>query len=602
MAIVRRDLAARDRGLLVALALSAATSAAFIARASFLLHGRRAFSLFDDAMISLTYARNLGSGHGLRWMPDQPAVEGVTNPLWTAWLAVPSLAGMPDTLAPLFVSATGAVLLVALVWTTWRIATIVSDGSAAAGRIAALTIALCYPLIFWTLRGMEVGLLALWVQVSVLLAFEIEQGRGGRGAVVALAVMVGAASLVRLDAVLPVGIIWLYLASADRRSIPWSIVIACACAAALVLAGQTAARLWYFHDWLPNTYYLKVGGSSAIERWTRGATMLATHLARELAMPVGLAAISPALGTRRGRLIASLAAAQMAYSVYVGGDAWDWTNYANRFVSIGVPMLIVLASITLADPAPGRWLDRRRGVQAAIALGLSGIVFPAGVRNGFWLDRLSPTGRALVYVRLALTAIALVAGVRALIGAVRRRPLPPAGGDAAPPRVRTLAWQTAALVIAFSGPAAVGWWSMGGDHVRDDELMTRVAVDLQSCMRPEASIAVTWAGSLPYFSHRPAIDLLGKSDPVIARSPGHGFVPGHDKWDYEYSIGRLRPDVILQLNSKTDADLARVKAWGYVPLPLVRPHPLFAVYVRGDTTAVNRHELSAALDERFAVR
>ena len=51
-----------------------------------------------------------------------------------------------------------------------------------------------------------------------------------------------------------------------------------------------------------------------------------------------------------------------------------------------------------------------------------------------------------------------------------------------------------------------------------------------------------------------------------------------------------------------DADLARVKAWGYVPLPLVRPHPLFAVYVRGDTTAVNRHELSAALDERFAVR
>src|SRR4051812_42703610 len=34
---------------------------AFIVRASFTLDGRRAFGLFDDGMISLTYARNLAS-------------------------------------------------------------------------------------------------------------------------------------------------------------------------------------------------------------------------------------------------------------------------------------------------------------------------------------------------------------------------------------------------------------------------------------------------------------------------------------------------------------------------------------------------------------
>lgn len=53
------------------------------------------------------------------------------------------------------------------------------------------------------------------------------------------------------------------------------------------------------------------------------------------------------------------------------------------------------------------------------------------------------------------------------------------------------------------------------------------------------------------------IDLIGKSDRVIARGEmravGQGiyalkeFYPGHMKWDYRYSIGELRPDVVAQL-------------------------------------------------------
>jgi hypothetical protein len=49
---------------------------------------------------------------------------------------------------------------------------------------------------------------------------------------------------------------------------------------------------------------------------------------------------------------------------------------------------------------------------------------------------------------------------------------------------------------------------------------------------------------------------LGKSDRVIAHQKAHivgswtnleEFRPGHTKWDYEYSIGQLKPDVIVQL-------------------------------------------------------
>src|SRR5829696_2352939 len=45
--------------------------------------GQRHPSLFDDAMISMSYARTLVSGHGLVWFPGAARVEGITNLGWT---------------------------------------------------------------------------------------------------------------------------------------------------------------------------------------------------------------------------------------------------------------------------------------------------------------------------------------------------------------------------------------------------------------------------------------------------------------------------------------------------------------------------------------
>jgi hypothetical protein len=39
--------------------------------------------LFDDAMISMRYARNFAEGYGLIWNPGQAPIEGYTNWLWT---------------------------------------------------------------------------------------------------------------------------------------------------------------------------------------------------------------------------------------------------------------------------------------------------------------------------------------------------------------------------------------------------------------------------------------------------------------------------------------------------------------------------------------
>jgi hypothetical protein len=99
------------RGFAVLAVLYAAFAFAFIARTSFVVEGVRHFCLFDDAMISMRYARNLAGGDGLAWNPGGPRVEGFTNPGWVAVMAVVHLLPLPAPLASLPVQGLGAVLL-----------------------------------------------------------------------------------------------------------------------------------------------------------------------------------------------------------------------------------------------------------------------------------------------------------------------------------------------------------------------------------------------------------------------------------------------------------------------------------------------------------
>ena len=93
-----------------------------------------------------------------------------------------------------------------------------------------------------------------------------------------------------------------------------------------------------------------------------------------------------------------------------------------------------------------------------------------------------------------------------------------------------------------------------------DQGSVETALMLKRITTPDATIAVTSSGVLPYFSDRTAIDLLGKNDKKIARQKMRqlsddskvlykyrAFYPGHLKWNYSYSIGYLQPDVIVRL-------------------------------------------------------
>jgi hypothetical protein len=107
-----------------------------------------------------------------------------------------------------------------------------------------------------------------------------------------------------------------------------------------------------------------------------------------------------------------------------------------------------------------------------------------------------------------------------------------------------LGFSLVALVV-MTGRPWLAWWHDNAPLLQADIRRTREGLFLARYTAPEAVIAVHAAGQIPYYSGRTTIDLLGLNDPVVARGPVTGpFYPGHDKWNYDYSIRQLQPDLI----------------------------------------------------------
>ena len=202
--------------LLAWLALAAAFYAAFIWRARFVVDGVTRFTLFDDAMVSMRYARNLVEGHGLDVNRGDAPVEGFTNPLWTLWMAVLHGTGVSEARISLLVSLTSALLLLTLMAVVWRIARETFADGGERAEIAAAVTGLYYPLAFWSLRGMEVGALACAAYAAVLATMRLWRRWSARRAWW-LALLCFAMPLIRPDGAVPAGLVLLFAALGVER-------------------------------------------------------------------------------------------------------------------------------------------------------------------------------------------------------------------------------------------------------------------------------------------------------------------------------------------------------------------------------------------------
>ena len=566
----------RTRWLLVLLASTLAFYAAFIARTRFDVDGTAYYALFDDAMISMRYARHLAEGFGLVWNPGEAPVEGYTNFAWTIALAALHRLGLPEPQVALVVMVAGGALLMANVLVVRAIAR--QLGLRPATQAAACTlVALCYPLVYWTLRGMEVGALALLMDAAIWLALVLAV-RPSAGRALALAGLLGLAVLVRMDAVVSAALIaaFVVLTAAPERRVRLAVGLGGAIAAPL--AALTAFRVSYYHDWLPATYYLKVTGVSLLERASRGANSFVQAVFHSLApilVPIAMAVHQKRLSRHDAGIVLLLAifAGQAAYSIYVGGDAWEWMNYANRYLTVALPALILA----------GAALWERVGLRGVLPAAIFGALLPLLSQalerriQGMGVDYILHP-EALVAV-LAL-ATALSAGLAYAAARLLR-------ARSAPSLSAALGWLVL-VGVGMNGWAMLGWVRENAALVTSDVAATRRGLAIRAHTAPEATIAVAWAGSTPYYACRPAIDLLGKCDPVIAKGPpARAFYPGHNKWNYAYSVGTLKPDLIIEGYHLEAADFALFSRLGYTS-------PASGLYVRGANPAVDVPALAPA--------
>jgi len=500
-----------DRRLFaVAVAAFLTYAGLFVARTSFVVGGERYFSLFDDAMVSMRYARNFAEGYGLVWNPGGERVEGYTNPLWVLYMSLIHFFPVAPSKTSLFVQISAALFLAANLYYTRRIALAISSGSRMVTWGAIALTATYLPINHWSLQGMEVSVLLLLMSACTWLGVNsLNTGVFPKH----LYVLLGIATWVRPDMVVPYVAFFSFMLVADpgyrrRHAIQGLGILAFA------LAAQTAFRLLYYGDVLPNTYYLKMTGVPLAVRVAHGAYVLLLFVWKANPLLFGLAFALVLRNDRRIWLLFWTVAVQMAYSVYVGGDAWEYWGGANRFIAIAMPAFCVLLShalqlttsalITVAGTGlPGNVVRVRRMAAAAFAL-------------------------AVVYAGITMNSIH---GINALAEVVLLQPALHTGN--------------------------------GGRNQRD----VAQALLLRQATTPDATIAVTRAGTIPYFANRTAVDLLGKNDRFVAHEPvatfDHlrftEFRPGHMKFDYAYSIGYQQPDVIFHLGRPPDRAMPFLK-------------------------------------------
>jgi arabinofuranosyltransferase len=477
----------------------------FIYRTSFVIDGERYFSLFDDAMISMRYAKNFANGYGLVWNPGGERIEGYTNPLWVLYMSVIHLLPISQSKTSLFIQLTAAVLLAVNLYFVRKIALSVSDGSESVSLGAVILTAWYLPINNWSLQGMEVSVLVLIMSMCLWRAITCMREKTF---CIWPYLLLGASTCVRPDMVVPLGGLMLFLAVADpfnrRRHFVWGSVILVS-----FVAAQTAFRLWYFEDILPNTYYLKLTGYPFTLRITQGIYVLVQFMWK---LNVLLFVLPFLLAVRRDRRILLLLwtlIVQMMYSVYVGGDAWEYWGGSNRYICLAMPGFFILLSYALFR------------VSQLMIGAMNAAPRQGGMATTSWKGYSFP-----LLIVVSLLSVNSIYGLEAL-----------------------------AETLLIKPPLHSG----NGEENQDE---VKQALLLRKMTTPDATIVVVRAGTIPYFSDRYSIDLLGKTDRYIAHENMRTFAagwhkliefrPGHMKFDYRYSIGQLRPDVIVQLWRHTE--------------------------------------------------
>ncbi len=355
-----------------------------------------------------------------------------------------------------------------------------------------------YPLAYWSLMGMETGLLTLLLLLGILSAFNYTKSKK-ISHLFLVSGFFGLAYLTRNDPVIFAILVWAYIAwetfiptpianLKDFRQLFSTIILYL-----MFVVGQLVFQYLYYGEMLPNTYTLKLTGMLLLARIINGFGFVRLFLIISAFILV-LSSMELVFDfQKRKLLLISVVFSAIGYQVYVGGDPWNYW----RILSPSMPLLTVL------------FISTTNAIVLAISNTQAFRVY--FLRNPIFPEKYIPQ---ILVVSLVLIGL-LSANVRFLPEiSLLRKPY----------------------------------------TVESNQGNVNTAIVLSQLTTSDATVGVYWAGSIPYFTDRRAIDFLGKSDRYIAQLPpdvsgsvawsGMNSVPGHNKYDLNYSIKTLEPTYV----------------------------------------------------------
>jgi hypothetical protein len=453
-------------------------------------------------MISMRYAWNLSHGEGLVWNPGE-YVEGYTNLLMVLLMSLSAFIFDDKRFAVLAIQLAGILFMLGNAYLTMRIADEISLEEAAAVRsplrlLAFFCTLAYYPLAYWSLMGMETGLLTLLLLFSLLTALRYanqqacpDEGRNERDLFL-LSLSLGLAYLTRPDALIPAMVIWAYVFYHSYQTQKIKLFMALVALYLLFPMAQTIFRWQYYGELVPNTYTLKIVGIPLFHRIRNGLIFIKPFLVTNAAL-IMIGALGLFFDFRRQKLLLfALILTTLGYQVWAGGDPWPYW----RMMAPVMPLLLLLLLYELL------------------------LMMEAFASTTF-------------FKRYILR--------RPMVGAQQMQAL--------------LTFALTFLFILQTNQEFLAQMALveRAYKVEAHQGSLNDAIAIQRLTTPDATIAVFEAGVIPYYTGRVAIDFLGKTDKHVAHLPpdlvkpnwfGMRGVVGHNKYDLNYSIKEKKPTYV----------------------------------------------------------
>lgn len=328
----------------------------------------------DDAYITFHYARNLARGLPLgTWNPGEPPVEGFSSMLWTLIMGL----GMWLHLSPFYLSKTlgylsaiGMPIACYVVYRDSRNARPMPLIEPQALACAAILLASSVPIFYYAATGMEADLFSFLV-LLILIAPNVA---GQRRRIITIAIVSAALVFTRPEGVLVACVVnafW-FVNKRDPITRTWSATGLIATGAACI--ALITFRVYYFHAFVPNTYFAKGTGGSSIHRVWLGLRYLAKSV--QLLAPTVLVLgflcwrySQQILKTRFVHLLWILGTVYTLYILKVGGDPDSAFPLRRHFVHIAAVIALFLGAALAQSIASQRQLYRvTLAIAAASAL------------------------------------------------------------------------------------------------------------------------------------------------------------------------------------------------------------------------------------------